>query len=213
MEDDIIVKWAQEDVETSYNLLKKKKRGKSNFQRHDASDCDMCYEMNTEVVSNYKRMFVMPYVSKRCTTENRCNLTCETWPNSVTGTALNILHLSTRLSIAVGSTPRLCYQRGKCTRYPVNRGLGGPHNWSRSIGKQKYLLTMPLIKPYSLVIRPAARSLHRLICSVSAGYAHRCISKLPQIYGVALRQERARICCFISKTKQNEKQCRKYQNC
>lgn len=39
-----------------------KKRGKSNFQSHDASDCQICYEMDNKVVSNYKCMFVMPYV-------------------------------------------------------------------------------------------------------------------------------------------------------
>jgi len=113
--------------------------------------------------------------------EKRCNLTCGTWPKPVTGTALNNLHLSTRSSRAVGSTPRPCYQRGKRTRYPLNKGLGGPRNWSGSTGKQKHLLPLPRIKPYSLVIQPVAWSLHRLIYSLSAGYAHRCISKLPQI--------------------------------
>jgi hypothetical protein len=77
-------------------------------------------------VSNYKRMFVMPYVWERYTTENRCNLACGTWPNSVNGTALNIPHLSTTLTRAVGSRPRLCYPKGKSTRYPVNGDWEGP---------------------------------------------------------------------------------------
>jgi len=78
--------------------------------------------MNNKVVSNYRRMFVMPYVWKRCTTENRCNMACGTWPNSVTGTALNILHLNTRLSRAAGCVTR--GERASDTHW--TRGWEGP---------------------------------------------------------------------------------------
>ena len=58
-EDNIIVKWAQEDVETSYNLLNNNNFGKHKIDPTTGRNIHLCLEFYTKIVlifhiSNFK---------------------------------------------------------------------------------------------------------------------------------------------------------------
>jgi hypothetical protein len=61
------------------------------------------------------------------------------------------------------------YPRGKIRRYPLDRRLGGPQNWSECFGEETNLLNLPRIKPWYHGRPTHTWSLYWLNCSGYSG--------------------------------------------
>jgi hypothetical protein len=71
------------------------------------------------------------------------------------------LHLGSSWRWVVSFTPQPLYPRGKSTRYPLDRRLGGPQNRSGYVKKRKFL-TLPGLERRSLGRPARSQSLYRL---------------------------------------------------
>jgi hypothetical protein len=63
------------------------------------------------------------------------------------GIASRILDLGTRWRLVVSFTSRPLYTKGKSTRYPLDRRLGGPQSRSGRGGEEKNSQPPPRIEP------------------------------------------------------------------